>query len=96
MSEYISREELVEALMADYNYGWDNSQDTEYVEGVRDEYDDALTIINRIKGVDIQPIKYGRWEDCSNGWMCTNCFHDSAHDTRYCPNCGARMDLKED
>ena len=33
----------------------------------------------------------GHWEDCSNGWMCSNCLHDSTHDSNFCPNCGADM-----
>ena len=39
-----------------------------------------------------KPVKRGRWEDCSNGWMCSCCERDSTKDTPFCPNCGARMD----
>lgn len=104
MSEYISREELIEALVTDYNYGWDNSQDTEYVEGVRDEYDDALTIINHMKGVDIQSIKHGKWVysdipvffNPHGRYLCSICNYEVDYrDYNYCPNCGARM-MKED
>ena len=52
---------------------------------------DCMTECIEKKATDVQPIRRGEQEDCSNGWMCTNCFHDSTHDTRYCPNCGARM-----
>lgn len=37
-------------------------------------------------------VKRGRWEDCSNGWMCSVCKHDARKDYPYCPNCGAKMD----
>lgn len=35
---------------------------------------------------------HAHWEDCSNGWMCSNCYRDSTYDTKYCPHCGAKMD----
>lgn len=35
--------------------------------------------------------KTEHWEDCSNGWMCSKCKTDHRTDTKYCPNCGARM-----
>ena len=35
--------------------------------------------------------KTGRWEDSSNGWMCSECERDNSKDTKYCPNCGAKM-----
>lgn len=44
--------------------------------------------------VDIksEPVRHGNWEDCSNGWMCSECTVDSEKDYNFCPNCGARMD----
>lgn len=41
---------------------------------------------------DAEPVRHGRWEDCSNGWMCSVCNRDSSRDTDYCPHCGAKMD----
>ena len=38
---------------------------------------------------------HAHWEDCTNGWMCSNCQRDNSRDTKYCPNCGAKMDEKE-
>ena len=40
----------------------------------------------------IYRVIHAHWEDCSNGWMCSNCQRGSSHDTRYCPHCGAKMD----
>ena len=39
-------------------------------------------------------IIHAKWIDCSSGWMCNNCNHDNKADTKFCPNCGAIMDLK--
>lgn len=35
--------------------------------------------------------KTGHWEDCSNGWMCSNCYKDVSHESDFCPHCGADM-----
>lgn len=42
--------------------------------------------------LNVAPAVHAHWEDCSNGWMCSNCFRDSTYDTEYCPHCGAKMD----
>lgn len=44
--------------------------------------------------MEIGVIRHGRWEDCSNGWMCSVCKRDSRKDFKYCPNCGAKMDAE--
>ena len=50
---------------------------------------ELFDILDRIPTVDL---KHGRWEDCSNGWMCSVCKHDARKDYPYCPHCGAEMD----
>ena len=102
MNEYISRKELVKAFEADYNLPW-CSKGRGYVEGVRDEYDDVLKITCAMAAADVQPVKYGRWENTNipNQLRCSNCkiLHFIAQyphgDIKYCPNCGARMDGKQ-
>lgn len=32
-----------------------------------------------------------KWEDCSNGWMCSKCCRDSTYDYNKCPHCGRTM-----
>lgn len=56
---------------------------------------------------DVQPVRHGRWEYYKNNgiintYICTNCQSkvEMAIDVesskfKYCPNCGARMDLNE-
>ncbi len=51
-------------------------------------------ILRHVPLADVAPVVHGRWEDSSNGWMCSVCSRDSTHDTAYCPYCGARMDLE--
>ena len=40
--------------------------------------------------------KMGHWIDSSNGWMCSECKRDNKKDTKYCPNCGAKMQEVEE
>ena len=54
-------------------------------------------VIKMLKGlpsVTPQP-KTGHWEDCSNGWMCSNCYKDVSHWSDFCPHCGAKMEESE-
>lgn len=45
-----------------------------------------------VSGIPLEQEKVGHWEDSSNGWMCSECKTDHMIDTKYCPNCGARME----
>lgn len=42
------------------------------------------------------PLPKGHWEDCSNGWMCSNCNRDVSNESNFCPNCGADMRESEE
>lgn len=35
--------------------------------------------------------KGGYWISSSNGWMCSNCYKDTAHEYDFCPRCDADM-----
>lgn len=106
MNEYISREELIEVLKAEYNRSWCSKLpdvDDDYAKGIRDEYDDVLEIICGMQTADIQPVKHGRWENTNtpNQLRCSNC--EIIHlivqyqhgNIKYCPNCGARMERSD-
>ena len=57
--------------------------------------DFAAKLIDLLADDKIAIVKHGRWEDCSNGWMCSECYRDSSKDYRFCPYCGVKMDRKE-
>lgn len=44
----------------------------------------------------IDTVKHGKWRDftCMNwhGWHCSVCDYETQRKTRFCPECGARMD----
>lgn len=102
MAEYIEREALLTTfdiaapnVMADYgpDYGvdWGFSRDA------------AKRLIKLTPAADVAPVVHGRWEvsdtPCER-FKCSECgggcwYYDYQGDvakSRYCPNCGAKMD----
>lgn len=46
---------------------------------------------------DVKPVVHAKWEISSDGYYpyCSRCFgRPNGELTKYCPDCGARMDLK--
>lgn len=101
MAEYIEREALREAF--------DNA-DADIVEEYGDGDCDwgfgrknVLEVINSVPAADVAPVRHGRWELCrlENCAICSACGDEHYLGTmhqfsrNYCPNCGAKMDLKE-
>ena len=68
----------------------------QYSLGLYHEAEYGARVISKISVIEAEPIRHGRWIDCSNGWMCSVCGQDNTYDKPYCPNCGAKMDLKGD
>lgn len=91
MTEYISREELIEALKNDFNRSWCSK-----LPGAEDEYNDARRIIYDIQATDVQPVVHAEWvclEAEIGFYSCSKCRHNILRATcNYCPNCGAKMD----
>ena len=96
MAEYIEKQALIKALEADFNRSW-SSKPTgveEYVDGVRDEYDDVLKIICQQKATDVQRGKWvGIGELFSEDWKWSVCgtLHGKTNSSNFCPHCGADM-----
>ena len=66
--------------------------------------DDMMGDVDDAPAADVAPVVHGRWVekekytfgimyDCS---LCENRILDNGHPWNYCPNCGAKMDEKED
>lgn len=65
-----------------------------------------MLILQSIPIADVEPVKHGRWQNRISPWSqggymmdCSNC-HESVSslsgNLKYCPNCGAKMDLEAD
>lgn len=47
--------------------------------------------------VDATPVKHGHWEDVGSlSCRCSECGCKNDRETRFCPNCGAKMDFLYD
>lgn len=68
-----------------------------------DRYFNVKFDIESFPNADVAPVRHGRWEEASDGdgIVCPFCRTDFCtiiYDTEYfnyCPNCGAKMDEKE-
>ena len=74
--------------------------------------DMALAVVKSVQEaptIDAVPVVHAKWEDApyvyfgAKRYVCSNCCSDDFWNMRfvitkdnYCPNCGAKMDLKED
>lgn len=80
MAEYIEREAVIDLITRRYENPEICAQE-----------------INSIPTADVAPVVHGRWEPIINaygdleGWICA-CGRESKELSKYCPNCGAKMD----
>ena len=55
--------------------------------------DDTLYCIDTISAADVAPVRHGRWWDKGAlSCRCSECGCKSNRESKYCPNCGAKMD----
>ncbi len=63
-------------------------------------------IVDKIPSADVAPVRHGRWEElyeegcyscsvCGNSWIIIE-GTPKDNEMYFCPNCGAKMDEKED
>ena len=90
MAEYMSREDVYNALKAKYC----NKCTFIDKECYRCAYADVMYNIDIMPAADVQPVKYGRWRkrmSTSDSLKCSVCGNNHEYPTTYCPNCGADM-----
>ena len=96
MTEYIKREYAVDAV-ADVYY---NTPD---INLSCEKFEEAIL---KIQTADVAPVRHGRWVDAYPDiepnpmfmyGICSECGFEQAISKylKYCPNCGAKMDEKE-
>ena len=100
MAEYIKRETLKEHL-----YGG------KFQEGCagRDEPGEGcieciVDEIDNFPAADVAPVRRGFWiiggivpaKNVIGNWKCSLCNGTSLHNSDYCPNCGAKMEVPND
>ena len=101
MAEYIEREALREAfdnadadIVEEYEGG-----DCDWGFGRQN----ILEVINSVPAADVAPVRHGKWirvgYACGETeWQCSSCketeWRTSCDRLKYCPFCGAKMDLE--
>lgn len=56
----------------------------------------CIDTVNSVSAADAAPVVHSKWEICCDGYYpyCKNCRNEPQGRvmTKYCPNCGAKMD----
>ena len=64
-----------------------------------DGWNTAIQIINEAPAADVAPVVHGRWlcvdTDIEQFFLCNRCKKKEYWESKYCPNCGAKMDEEE-
>ena len=108
MAEYIDREKILELISCEMEK---QKREYAFSDGVHCGLERALGIVEDYPAADVAPVRYGKWLDedfpekmatvhgmaiCS---VCGELSHKAEHGynvlSKYCPNCGAKMDKEE-
>lgn len=93
INEYVERRMVIDAIADKMNQGFIEDR---FI--MPQELQDLQDEVEAIHSADVAPVVHGRWiESDIPGSMldkCTECgFRCGAYTFRFCPNCGAKMDL---
>ncbi len=97
MAEYIERDELLKDIEEERPENWTDSESERQAENDFYKYRD---IVKMQTAADVVEVKHGEWIEYQtpNIICCSECDWGTGVDEKifnYCPNCGAKMDLKE-
>lgn len=104
MRRLIDVDALVDALMT---YSW-RDEDERLIDDADEKREYIKQWLPDLPTVDAAPVVHGQWqwlsstydrEPCEMRYMCDKCHHETithGHEPweKYCPNCGAKMDLE--
>ena len=94
MMPYFDKEKLKRKIISEY--------------GINLTYNDVCQALKKLPDEDVKPIVHAHWKETeyegqpvSDVFECSNCGEESYIDAieelfAYCPNCGAKMDEKEE
>ena len=91
VKEYIERGHAIDAVLDVYC-------DTPDIDLSCEKFEAAIL---KIPVADVAPVRHGRWLPTTKWWQggsawkrCSECGILHLGESKYCPNCGAKMDLK--
>ena len=94
--EYIKRKDALDALTAD---ALERNLDSVMTDTASRYHRAAQRVVSVVPAADVAPVRHGRWVNgkCDNCgehapyWCLATTFHES----NYCPNCGAKMEVQD-
>lgn len=97
---YIEREALLKALGEEPKNWTESDRELQEVQDWRE----FRSMIKSVPAADVEPVRHGRWIErakVKGQVYCSECATlekstDSNYKSRYCPHCGAKMDLEAD
>lgn len=103
MAEYINRDATVNAIaaiMPSMSTPDGHGERDDLVLAAQEMCADIIREINNIPAADIAPVVHGKWllrhEGYGHYWECSVCHANPCiyvtKNTKFCPNCGAKMD----
>lgn len=95
MTEYIEREAVLQKIREYRGFFQDNPSSDHMALKM-----EAENIVKDQESADVAPVVHGKWADCNWVYECDICSCQLNKglfkaNMRYCPNCGAKMDLEE-
>ena len=100
MAEYFNRDELIREIISDMTVF---IGDADAVQRHDEQCNYAISCIENAPVVDVAPVVHGRWVFNSEHWTwdCSNCkcwvgSGVSINRYNFCPNCGAKMDGRQE
>lgn len=98
MAEYIKREDAIKLIFEQFHMYFEVPclpRD----EAIQRQVCEVRDKINQLPAADVAPVRHGRWEpytyDLCKCSSCTYPVQNAWGQTKYCPNCGAKMDSEE-
>ncbi len=99
-NDLISRKALLERLEPEYKDTVRLIQNGEtHLDSLAEGFTEVHNLIRAAPAVEAEPMRHGRWLPPVigvYGCTCSVCKMQSDNDFKYCPNCGAKMDLQEE
>lgn len=102
MDEYISKQRAKDLMGCCLASAKANSKDEtsvfkkEKFKHYAETIEAMIDVVGSVEVADVQPVVHAKWEISSDGYYpyCSRCFgRPNGELTKYCPDCGARMDL---
>lgn len=77
--------------------------DSDYYEGISQGFNLAIYDVKEAPTIDAEPVRHGKWIWEEQVYNCSVCSHKAYGNIlecmdgtyKYCPNCGARMEIEE-